>query len=138
MEKPTHAPTPGVSIIRQFNFTTSEEDGPTSENHSSENTPAQVDEVVVSAIAQWKTKLIDVSKRNRALNVKPTPVTTVRIIDEYPPQVFKQVVPVGRKVAVSCSSGKRVCGLKNPPESHPRLAPVTKSLTRFHRSILSR
>ncbi|MFL6546658.1 MAG: DUF4011 domain-containing protein, partial [Candidatus Udaeobacter sp.] len=61
-------------------------------NSSSLNEPyAPVDEVVLTAISRWKAKLIDVSKRNRGLNFKPTPVTTVRIIDEYPPQVFRQL-----------------------------------------------
>ncbi len=74
---------------------------------------------MVSAIAQWKTKLIDVSKRNRALNFKPTPVTTVRIIDEYPPQVFKQLYLLDGKLRFRVLPANESADLKNPPESHP-------------------
>ncbi|MBI1763645.1 MAG: DUF3320 domain-containing protein [Acidobacteria bacterium] len=37
----------------------------------------------------WKRKLIDLTKRNRLLNFKPTRVTTIRIIDELPTEVFR-------------------------------------------------
>ncbi len=41
---------------------------------------------------RWKDKLIDLSMRNRLLNFKPTKVTTLRIIDELPPEVFRIMV----------------------------------------------
>lgn len=41
---------------------------------------------------RWKDKLIDLSKRNRLLNFKLTKVTTIRIIDELPPEVFRIMV----------------------------------------------
>lgn len=44
---------------------------------------------ILFTINSWKTKLLDLTKRNRALNFKPNKVSTVTIVDELPPQVFK-------------------------------------------------
>ena len=41
------------------------------------------------AINNWKGKLLDLSKRNRALSFKVNKVSTVTIIDEEPPEIFK-------------------------------------------------
>jgi very-short-patch-repair endonuclease len=50
------------------------------------------DEMRIRAtIDNWKRKLLDVSKRNRALNFKPNKVTTVTIVDEQPAEVFRQL-----------------------------------------------
>ena len=38
------------------------------------------DERVAATIGNWKRKLLDVSKRNRALNFKPNKVTTVTVV----------------------------------------------------------
>jgi very-short-patch-repair endonuclease/DNA polymerase III delta prime subunit len=46
------------------------------------------DERVAATIGNWKRKLLDVSKRNRALNFKPNKVTTVNVVDEQPAEVF--------------------------------------------------
>lgn len=43
-------------------------------------------------IETWKNKLIDLSRRNRLLNFRPTKVTTIKIIDEIPSEVFKSMV----------------------------------------------
>lgn len=48
--------------------------------------------VVEKRLRIWKDKLIDLSKRNRLLNFRATKVTTVRIIDEIPSEIFKIVV----------------------------------------------
>lgn len=37
----------------------------------------------------WKEKLIDLSKRNRLLNFRLTKSSTLKIIDEIPPEIFK-------------------------------------------------
>ncbi len=39
----------------------------------------------------WRRKLLDLSKRNRALNFKRNPVSTVAIIDELPAEVFRHI-----------------------------------------------
>lgn len=43
-------------------------------------------------IKKWKDKLIDLSKRNRLLNFKTTRVTTVQVVNELPPEIFKKLV----------------------------------------------
>lgn len=43
-------------------------------------------------IYKWKEKLIDLSKRNRLLSFKFTRFSTLRIIDEQPPEVYKALV----------------------------------------------
>ncbi|HYX42706.1 MAG TPA: DUF4011 domain-containing protein, partial [Pyrinomonadaceae bacterium] len=48
-------------------------------------------ERVVATIGNWQRKLLDVSKRNRALNFRPNKVTTVTIVDEQPAEVFRQL-----------------------------------------------
>ncbi len=37
----------------------------------------------------WKRRLIDLTKRNRLLNFKPTRVTTIRVVDERPAEAFR-------------------------------------------------
>lgn len=44
---------------------------------------------ILLTIGAWKTKLLDLTKRNRALNFKPNKVSTVTIIGERATEVFK-------------------------------------------------
>ena len=37
----------------------------------------------------WKNRLLDLSKRNRALNFKVNKVSTVSVVDELPPEIFR-------------------------------------------------
>ena len=55
--------------------------------------PAQEgdDARVAATIQNWKRKLLDVSKRNRALSFKPNKVTTLAIVDEQPAEAFRQL-----------------------------------------------
>ena len=48
--------------------------------------------LVEERLKRWKNKLIDLSKRNRLLNFRLTKVTTVRIIDEIPSEIFSTLV----------------------------------------------
>ena len=43
-------------------------------------------------IHKWKEKLIDLSKRNRLLNFKYSKFSTLKIIDEQPPEIFRTLV----------------------------------------------
>jgi hypothetical protein len=47
-------------------------------------------------INTWKGKLLDLSKRNRALNFKVQKVSTVTIIDEHPAEIFKLLCLQGK------------------------------------------
>ncbi len=53
----------------------------------SPRTPA--DGRLAASIDAWKRKLLDLSKRNRALNFRTTKVSTVAIVDEHPAEIFR-------------------------------------------------
>ena len=62
----------------------------------SDSTPPRVDvSAVQNRVAQatetWKSKLLDLSRRNRALKFHPNKVSTIAVVDELPAVVFKQV-----------------------------------------------
>ena len=48
--------------------------------------------ILEQKINAWKNKLIDLSRRNRLLNFKATKVSTIKIVDELPSEVFKSLV----------------------------------------------
>lgn len=56
--------------------------------HSS---PGSEVEKIAATIGNWKRKLLDISKRNRALSFRPNKVTTVTIVDELPAEVFRHL-----------------------------------------------
>jgi very-short-patch-repair endonuclease len=43
------------------------------------------------SIDNWKRKLLDLTKRNRALHFRPTRVSTITIVDEQPAEIFRQL-----------------------------------------------
>ncbi len=50
---------------------------------------APADGRLAASIDAWKRKLLDLSKRNRALNFRPAKVSTVAIVDEHPAEIFR-------------------------------------------------
>jgi len=50
-----------------------------------------VEQRISVSIDNWKRKLLDLSKRNRALNFKMNKVSTIAIVDEQPAEVFRQL-----------------------------------------------
>src|SRR5919108_4781017 len=50
-----------------------------------------MEERIAASLDAWKRKLIDISKRNRALNFRMTKVSTVAIVDEQPAEVFRHL-----------------------------------------------
>ena len=44
---------------------------------------------LAATLNAWKRKLLDLSKRNRALNFKPTKVSTIAIVDRQPAGMFR-------------------------------------------------
>ena len=46
---------------------------------------------VKASIENWKRKLLDLTKRNRALNFKVHKVSTITVVDEQPAEVFRQL-----------------------------------------------
>src|SRR5690242_9847933 len=61
----------------------------TSDNEK--GTPVNKDERVRASIDNWKRKLLDLTKRNRALNFKVNKVSTITVVDELPAEVFRQL-----------------------------------------------
>lgn len=53
--------------------------------------PMPLERRLDAAIDQWKRKLLDLTKRNRALNFKPTKVATITITGEQPAEVFRHL-----------------------------------------------
>src|SRR5215468_5145653 len=53
--------------------------------------PAAANVRVAASIDNWKRKLLDLTKRNRALNFKVSKVSTVTIVDELAPEVFRHL-----------------------------------------------
>src|SRR5690349_3629116 len=59
---------------------------------------APVDGRVAASIDAWKRKLLDLSKRNRALNFRATTVSTVSIVDEHPAEIFRTLYLAEREM----------------------------------------
>jgi hypothetical protein len=57
-----------------------------------------INDKVIQALGLWRRKLLDLSKRNKALNFKPTKVTTLAIVDEQPGIVFKYLFTDGKQM----------------------------------------
>lgn len=46
---------------------------------------------IAATADNWKRRLLDLTKRNRALNFKPTKVSTLAVVDERPAEIFRQL-----------------------------------------------
>src|SRR5688572_3267163 len=66
---------------------------------------------VAASIDAWKRKLLDLSKRNRALNFRATRVSTVSIVDEHPAEIFRTLYLAGREM--------RFAAAEAPPVENP-------------------
>jgi len=53
---------------------------------------------LAASIDAWKRKLLDLSKRNRALNFRATKVSTVAIVDEHPAEIFRTLYLAEREM----------------------------------------
>src|SRR5687767_12339447 len=76
---------------------------------------------LAATLEHWKSQLLDLTKRNRALNFRVQKVSTVTIVDEQPAEVYRQLVERGvgmRFVPVGGEGGgQRVAGgvAQTPP-----------------------
>jgi very-short-patch-repair endonuclease len=105
---------------------------------SSSRLAAAVELRIAASIDHWKRKLLDLSKRNRALNFKMSKVSTIAIVDEQPAEVFLQLclknqgmrfkptperelrstaVPEDNDLSNTFAEGDLVRGVKEPPEA---------------------
>src|SRR5688500_2349054 len=46
---------------------------------------------IATRLIHWKRRLLDLSKRNRLLNFKVTPVSTIAIVEEEPAEIFRRL-----------------------------------------------
>lgn len=53
---------------------------------------SSADTRIAASVSAWQRKLLDLTKRNRAINFRPAKVSTVAIVDEQPAEVFRQLV----------------------------------------------
>src|SRR6476619_3080096 len=53
---------------------------------------------LAASIDAWKRKLLDLSKRNRALNFRATKVSTVAVVDERPAEIFRMLYLAEREM----------------------------------------
>jgi len=61
---------------------------------SPDETPA-LHERLIHLVDDWKRRLLDLTRRNKALNFKPTRVSTIAVIDEQPAPIFRRLVIQG-------------------------------------------
>lgn len=61
------------------------------ENSGSKSSNEADRDRVKASIGNWKRKLLDLTKRNRALNFRMNKVSTIAIVDEQPAEVFRQL-----------------------------------------------
>lgn len=61
------------------------------ESDSASNLKGPIAERVRKALELWRTRLLDLSKRNRGLNFRVTKVSTVAVVDEQPAEVFRHL-----------------------------------------------
>jgi very-short-patch-repair endonuclease len=113
---------------------------------------------VAASIENWKKKLLDLTKRNRALNFRVNKVSTVVIVDEQPPQVFHQLYLQGQSMRFKAAPGlampsgaktarkrpaEAVPGTQDKPEAPPLLVqgpspepePVDQASTGFEDEV---
>ncbi|HLM19860.1 MAG TPA: DUF4011 domain-containing protein, partial [Acidimicrobiia bacterium] len=58
---------------------------------------------VSASIDAWKRRLLDLSKRNRALNFRATRVSTVAVVDEHPAELFRALYLSERELRFQAS-----------------------------------
>ena len=51
---------------------------------------------IAASLDNWKRKLLDLTKRNRALNFRLTKVSTLAVVDEQPAEVFRRLYLQGK------------------------------------------
>lgn len=67
-----------------------------------------------ASVANWKRKLLDLTRRNRLLNFKPTRVSTVAVVDEQPAEIFRHMYVDERIMKFRADPAKRGRELAGP------------------------
>jgi hypothetical protein len=77
-----------------------------------------VERRIAASIDRWKRQLLDVSKRNRALNFKMSKVSTIAIIDEQPAEVFRQLCLKSEGMGLKAAAKREVRATAGPEGIH--------------------
>lgn len=78
-----------------------------SQTATTPNTDA-ISDRVAAATETWKRKLLDLSKRNRALKFRPNKVSTIAVVDELPAAVFRQLYVLEQAMKFSAAPDEAV------------------------------
>src|SRR5215204_1805958 len=78
--------------------------------------PLTPNERLSATINAWKSKLLDLSKRNRALNFKVNKISTVTIVDELPTEIFRLLYREKRALKFKPGSEPDAPGDNETPE----------------------
>ena len=78
---------------------------------------------VAAALDHWKRRLLDLSKRNRALNFRMTRASTVAIVDEQPAEVFRRLYLLEKRMRFAAAPPPAPEGQAAPASASPVTAP---------------
>ncbi|BCS35937.1 hypothetical protein TBR22_A51720 [Luteitalea sp. TBR-22] len=81
------------------------------------STPPSVPAIVGASLDTWKRQLLDLTRRNRALNFRPLKVSTIAIVDEPPAEVFRLLYD--EEQALTFGIGGREPGSADRPPAPP-------------------
>jgi very-short-patch-repair endonuclease len=84
---------------------------------------------LAAAMSTWQRKLLDVSRRNRAINFKPSKITTVAIVDEQPSEVFRQLYLQEHSMRFAPKLEKNAKEASEPLEIVPTIEEDEETLT---------
>ena len=65
---------------------------------------------VQEAVGTWKRQLLDLTRRNRALNFRPLKVSTVAIVDELPAEIYRLLVHEERALTFAVAARTAAAG----------------------------
>jgi hypothetical protein len=91
--------------------------------------PEHVQAKVQDAVGTWKRQLLDLTRRNRALNFRPLKVSTVAIVDEQPAEIYRLLVHEERALtfAVAAKKHSEVTATSGGPPPQPQTFPAPEA-----------
>ena len=81
---------------------------------------------LAASIDRWKRKLLDLTKRNRALNFRHQKVSTVAIVDEQPAEIFRQLYIREQQMRFKAAA-ERTDDQSSQPPAHPETSTESES-----------
>jgi very-short-patch-repair endonuclease len=75
-----------------------------------------------TAFAAWRGRLIDLTKRNRALNYRPTKVSTLTVVDEKPAEIYRLLVGEEQALTFTAAISSKTADDELSEESQPLTA----------------